>query len=53
MDDVVRHVISRLVMVRHVRIMHIMIMREMVWNGREIHVWAEMLGQGTIWQGTC
>jgi hypothetical protein len=30
-----------------VRIMHVM-----VWNVREIHIWAEISGQGTIWQGT-
>jgi hypothetical protein len=24
----------------------------MVWNVREMHVWAKISGQGIIWQGT-
>jgi hypothetical protein len=44
--------ISRLVMVRHVMIMYDRVMHVMVWNVREIYVWAEMWRQGITWQGT-
>jgi hypothetical protein len=47
MHDMTRHV-----MIRHVRIMHIRVMHVMVWNVREMHVRAEISGQGIIWQGT-
>jgi hypothetical protein len=46
------YVRSMLVMVRHVRIMHRRITHAMVWNIRGMNVWAELLGQGIIWQGT-
>jgi hypothetical protein len=52
MHNMVRHVRSMLVMVRHVMIMHIRIMHVMVWNVEGMNVWAEVLGQGIIWQGT-
>jgi hypothetical protein len=53
----VRHVTSRHIMVGHVRIMHVrkmnvMVWNVMVWNVREMHVWAEISGQGITWQGT-
>jgi hypothetical protein len=49
----VRHARSRLVMVKnvrimHIRIMHVRVMDVMVWNVREMHVWAEISGQGII-----
>jgi hypothetical protein len=33
-------------------IMNVRVMRILVRNVSEMHVWAEMLGQGIIWQGT-
>jgi hypothetical protein len=42
------HGIVRIVRVGHERIMHVRVMHEMVWNLREMHVWAEMSGQGII-----
>jgi hypothetical protein len=54
----VMHVRSMLVMVRHVRIMHIRKVHVrvmhivMVWNVREMHVWAEISGECIIFQGT-
>jgi hypothetical protein len=55
--DMVRNARPRLVMVKHVRIMHIRKIHVrstdlMVWNVREMHVWAEISGQGIIEQGT-
>jgi hypothetical protein len=38
---------SMVVRVGNVREMH-----AMVWNVRGMHVWAEVSGQGIIWQGT-
>jgi hypothetical protein len=58
MHDMVMHVRSMIVMVRHVRIMHIRKLHVrvmhviMVWNVREMHVWAEMSGECIIFQGT-
>jgi hypothetical protein len=42
------------IMMMHVRIMYasVRVMYIMVWNVREMHVWAEISGQGIIWQGT-
>jgi hypothetical protein len=52
MHVALRHVRSRLVMVTHVRIVHVRVMYVMVWEVREMHVWAEISGQGIIGQET-
>jgi hypothetical protein len=45
-------VMVRHVSIMHIRIMHVRVMHVMVWNVRNMHVWAEISGQGIIWQGT-
>jgi hypothetical protein len=51
MHDMVSNVRVMHARMRNVRIMHVRVMHEMVWNVREMNVWAEMSGQGIIWQG--
>jgi hypothetical protein len=51
--EVVKQVESWILMVMHVLIRNVRVLNVvMVWNVREMHIWAEMSGQGIIGQGT-